>query len=154
MTTREEAARFADVAAAAVLGTSSARVAGFAAVFGLSPSVLAQFLQQNAGAPPDALYGFAVASSDNGARLQAWARADKGLRAAVYVFASAYRAFGDEIRAHDEAQDELRRARQAQQQGDRWMGERTFEAQAPGFGDQQAMRRDDPPAEPKPKRTK
>ena len=105
---REDAIAYADRAAASVLGTTAARVAGFAAGWDVSASVFAQFLDANGGAGAEALYLFANAAS-------------KKPKAPVFdkhaipfeVFVAVYEALRRHVLRREAAEAEAERARQA-----------------------------------------
>lgn len=126
---REDAIALADRAAASVLGTTAARVAGFAAGYDLAPAVLAQFLETNAGAGAEALYLFANASSKK-------PRAPAFDKYAVpfEVFVATYNAFRPYVKRQEDEEAERARARQASMPT-KSFGARTFADRAPGFGD-------------------
>lgn len=124
---RDDAIALADRAAASVLGTTAARVAGFAAAWDVSPGVLGQFLEANRGAGAEALYLFANASSKK-PRPPAF---DKHA-VPFEVFVAVWSALSPYVTRHEEAEAERARARQAALP--KKFGGRTFADRAPGFG--------------------
>jgi len=128
---REDAIAIADRAAASVLGTTAARVAGFAASYDLSASVLVQFLESNPdlapGARAETLYLFA-----NGFSKKPRPPAFDKHAVPFEVFVAVWSALLPYVTRH--AEDEAERARARQASLPKKFGGRTFADRAPGFG--------------------
>lgn len=140
---RNEAALYADRAAAVIVAQGSAKSLSFAQIYKLRPDVLAQFVEQSAAAGAEGLFLFAArqraaaGSTEEGRRAQ-WKNAAPATRVAFAVFRASYLALLELVKADEAAAAEAARAKAA---GKGRFGQRTFAKRTHGIGDRVQLKR-------------